>query len=331
MAMGLLSGLASEGGRAERSAQGARDRSRKALRRSPRAALLRSLSAVLLLALQACSAGEGDGGPGRYAARGVVEDVDRSRATVLIDHEDVTGLMPAMTMSFAVPDEAVLAGLATGQVIEFEIDFTGRSYDVVGFEVVGEASPEEGWRRLGDALVRTRPAPDFALIDQAGRPVSLATWPDRVLVVDFIFTSCPGPCPVQTANQVAIQRKLPESLRDRVQFLSITLDPEVDRPEVLARYARERGVDFANWSFLTGDRDHLAEVVRAWGVGSVRAEDGSIDHSLITFLVDDGRLMEHYTPGPDWERELLAGLLALAEARAGRDAGAVEDRDGVSG
>ena len=207
-----------------------------------------------------------EGGPGRFSARGVVEDVDREGGQVLIDHEDVEGLMPAMTMNFVVPDAALLETLAPGQEIEFEIHFTGRSYDVVAAKVVGEAPVEEGWRRLREGLARSSPAPPFELTDQSGRRVSLESLRDRVLLVDFIYTSCLGPCPVQTSNQVALQRSLPESIRDAVHFVSISLDPKVDQPEVLERYALARGADLTNWSFLTGPEDEVAEVVRAWGV-----------------------------------------------------------------
>lgn len=269
--------------------------------------------ALLCLGLVACD--RGDGGPGLYDARGIVEDVDRESGQVLIDHEDVPGLMPAMTMNFVVPDDGVLSRLQTGQVIEFELRFTGRSYAVEGFEVVGEASPEEGWRRLGEALVRTRPAPAFELIDQSGATVRSRDLMDRVWVVDFIFTECPGPCPIQTAARVALQRRVPESMRDRVRFLSFSLDPEVDRPDVMRAYGEARGADFSNWSFLTGEREMLAELVLAWGVGSVRQADGTIDHTLLTFLVKDGRVFDRYTMSVGEEDRLFGDLMALVEGK----------------
>jgi protein SCO1/2 len=232
-----------------------------------------------------------DGAPGRYAAHGTVEDVDVENGQVLIDHEDVDRLMPAMTMNFAVPDAEVLAKLAPGQVIDFVIEFTGRSYEVVEVDVVGSGSEEAGWMPLRDGLVRTSVAPPFELIDQAGQPLSLSSLGDRVLVVDFIYTSCPGPCPIQTSLQVALQRKIPESLRDDVRFVSISLDPEVDRPEVLTRYANQHGADLANWSFLTGPTEQVADVVRRWGIGSVRKPDGTVDHTLVRFLAQNGRIV----------------------------------------
>ncbi|MCP4906573.1 MAG: hypothetical protein GY910_16485 [bacterium] len=281
-----------------------------------------ALVAVLGLVSGPVGCGREEGAPGTYGARGTVEDVDVSRAQVLIDHADVPGLMQAMTMNFVVPDPEVLQALSPGQIIDFEIHFTGRSYEVSEFEVVGEASPEAGWRRLGDGLVLTRPAPDFELIDQAGNPLSLASLEDRALLFDFIYTECPGPCPIQTSKQVALQKRIPDGLRRHVHFVSISLDPVVDRPEILTRYARTRGADLSNWSFLTGGEEVVASLVTRWGVGSVRKDDGSIDHLLITFLVQGGRVLKRYMPDGGGDEKVLADLIALAEARARGSAGA---------
>lgn len=268
---------------------------------------------MIFVSTVACDGEEG--GPGRYSAHGVVEDVDLENGQVLIDHEDVEGLMPAMTMNFAVAKRSLLEKLAPGQVIDFKIHFTGRSYDVIDAVVVGEAGERDGWFRLRDGLVRTTPAPPFDLIDQAGRAVSLESLGDRVLIVDFIYTSCPGPCPVQTSNQVELQHRIPEMLRSEVQFISISLDPEVDRPEVLKRYAIARGADLSNWSFLTGPTDAVADVVRRWGVGAIRTEEGTIEHTLIRFLAHEGRVIERYWTSDDRDEALLADLTALAESR----------------
>ncbi len=281
--------------------------------RSRSARATATLAALVVLVLGACNE---EGGPGVYATRGTVEDVDHAGAQALVDHEDVPGLMPAMTMNFAVPDEEVLARLAPGQVIEFDLRFTGRSYEIESFEVVGEASYEEGWRRLGDVLVRTSAVPAFDLIDQAGHRVTDADFADRVWLVDFIYTECPGPCPIQTATLVALQRALPERVRPRIHFVSISLDPEVDRPPVLERYALDRGADLAHWSFLTGERAPVEALVRAWGVGSLRQADGTIDHTLILFAVKDGRVMDHYTLEDARDGRLAADLVSLADAPA---------------
>lgn len=293
-------------------------------RRPRRLPILPELLLPILLVLPLATGCERDANPaiGRHAAHGTVEDVDRANAQVLIEHDDVPGLMPAMTMNFLVPDPALLAKLARGQVVDFELEFTGRSYEVVAATVVGEGAFDAGWRRLGDGLVRSSPVPDFELVDQSGSKVHFAELGDRVVLLDFIYTQCPGPCPVQTARQVALQRRIPEALRPRIRFLSLTLDPEHDGPAELERYATARGADFSNWSFLTGPPETLASLARAYGVGSLRKQDGSIDHTLVTFLVHDGRLLERYLPKPGEEDRLLADVVALAEARTGAGASA---------
>ena len=88
---------------------------------------------------------------------------------------------------------------------------------------------------------------------------------------------------------------------------------------MLTRYALARGADLSNWSFLTGEKSIVAPIVTQWGVGSVRNDDGSIDHTLITFLVDQGRVMERYTSRAGGDDKLLADIIVLAEARARAD------------
>ena len=100
----------------------------------------RALLVLAACALLAC------GGAERYPARGVVEDVNREYGQVLIDHEDIEGLMPAMTMSFDVADAALLERLERGQAIDFVVEFDGRSYRVVQATLreQGENLGEEG-------------------------------------------------------------------------------------------------------------------------------------------------------------------------------------------
>ncbi|MCH7892030.1 MAG: copper-binding protein, partial [Gemmatimonadetes bacterium] len=66
-----------------------------------------------------------------YPARGVVRSVHRAESRVVIDHEDIPGLMKAMTMGFEVPDRALLEGLGPGQGVEFEVEFAQGRYRIV--------------------------------------------------------------------------------------------------------------------------------------------------------------------------------------------------------
>ena len=102
-----------------------------------------------------------------------------------------------------------------------------------------------------------------------------------------------------------------------MHFVSITLDPEFDTPAVLGDYARARGADLANWSFLTGPPDEVADVVKRFGVGTLRSADGQIDHVVATFLVDpQGRIEQRWLGLENGAEERRAEIAELAGAPA---------------
>ena len=102
-------------------------------------------------------------------------------------------------------------------------------------------------------LPKIAPAPAFALTSQDGTPVALADFRGKVVAVTFIYTSCMDTCPVLTALMAYVQDKLGPDFGKRIAFVSITVDPERDTPEVLKRYAETFGADLNGWAFLTGD------------------------------------------------------------------------------
>jgi len=158
------------------------------------------------------------------------------------------------------------------------------------------------------------PAPPFRLTDQDGNPRALEAWRGQLVLLDFIFTRCPGPCPILTGLHVQLQRALSPELRARTHFVSISLDPLRDTPSVLREYAQKRGADLATWSFLTGTPDDVDKVLKNYGVGSVRTPDGQIEHLVVTFLIDaDGQIARRYIglDGHD-PKEVLRDIAKLA-------------------
>jgi protein SCO1/2 len=258
----------------------------------PRTPARRVLAIAFLLAGAALACSEP---PRRFPAQGIVRGVDAEAGQVLIEHEEIEGLMEAMIMSFDVADPAALEGLADGQTIDFVVIARGQRYRVDEIVVTGNtfaAAAGPGFEGLADVGER---APGFELVDQDGRTVSLASLRGDPVFLDFVYTSCPGPCPILTATHVSLQRALPTELRARIRFVSISLDPERDTPEALRSYAEVHGADLASWSFLTGTPDAVRPVVASYGVGSVRGEDGEIDHIVATFLIDaEGRIARRY-------------------------------------
>jgi cytochrome oxidase Cu insertion factor (SCO1/SenC/PrrC family) len=92
-----------------------------------------------------------------------------------------------------------------------------------------------------------RDAPDFTLIDQEGHGLRLADLRGRVVLISFVYLSCPGACPLitQTQRMAVLYQQLTSAhlAPDRVRLLSITVDPQRDERSALARYARAIGAD----------------------------------------------------------------------------------------
>jgi len=135
-------------------------------------------------------------------------------------------------------------------------------------------------------LPKIAPAPDFALTSQDGAPVKLSDYRGRVVAVTFIFTLCADTCPVLTPMMSFVQDQLGEDFGEKIAFVSITVDPERDTPEVLKEYAQAFGANLAGWSFLTGAPDAIREVTRRYGVFAAKNSNGSVDHTFLTSIID---------------------------------------------
>jgi protein SCO1/2 len=216
----------------------------------------------------------------------------------VIEHEEIPGLMPSMTMSFDVADPGQLDRIRVGQEVDFHLEVSESRYRIVAIAPHGTPTTNPGAQSAPpspSSLGADDPAPDFRLVDQDGRPVALGDLRGQALVLDFVFTSCPGPCPILTSSHVALQRRLTPEQRERTRFVSISLDPERDTPEALKRYGEARGADLAGWSFLTGPKEDVERVVKAYGVGTIRKPDGNIEHVVATFLIDGrGQIVRRY-------------------------------------
>lgn len=102
--------------------------------------------------------------------------------------------------------------------------------------------------------------PEFTLTDQNGRPATREIFSGRYTILAFTFTHCPVVCPSMNSQLLRLQ----EELKDvPVRFVSISVDPAHDTPEVLKAHAERLGADALRWSFLTGDADAISRIVAA--------------------------------------------------------------------
>ena len=254
-----------------------------------------------------------DSGEKHYPLTGQVLKVDAAQKSLLVQHENIPGLMPAMTMEFTV-SYGDLANAKEGQRIRADlvIDAKGDARlekiwpaDAVSESAVKAAAGalrqdtsirgKSAYRELGETL------PDFALYDQDGKVVTAARFRGKQVMMNFIFSRCPVAtmCPTATANMTTTQRKAREAGITNIEFVSITLDPDYDTPGVLKEYARIRGINTENFSFLTGPEGAIKDLLTQFGI--IAEFDGSIlKHTLATLLIDEQGKIIWRTDGSQW-------------------------------
>lgn len=158
--------------------------------------------------------------------------------------------------------------------------------------------------------------PNFLLTDQHGQPFGLADLRGEVWVGDFIFTRCRSICPIMTGRMAQLQKDIAAMPgRERVKFVSISVDPEFDTPKVLSEYAKKFGADESRWTFLTGTRQQVWELCEngfQLGVGVNRDDpDMPIYHSGKFALVDAAGHVVGYYESSD-EQDMTALMQKLA-------------------
>jgi protein SCO1/2 len=144
------------------------------------------------------------------------------------------------------------------------------------------------------ALNRIKQVPEFLLTRQDEKPFGTADLKGKVWVADFIYSTCPGPCPMISTNFAELQEPLMAASSD-VQMVSISIDPKHDTPEVLRRYAEAYGAK-ERWHFLTGDPVKVLDLVnKGFLISVVRPEGQEIIHGTHLALVDrDGWIRKFY-------------------------------------
>jgi protein SCO1/2 len=152
--------------------------------------------------------------------------------------------------------------------------------------------------------------PPFQLISQAGEMFDSKSLDGHVWVADFIYTTCPGPCPMMTSHFHRIQALTADT--PEVKLVSFTVDPEHDTPAVLAGYAKQFKAEPERWYFLTGARGRLNDLgLHAFHLNSV---DGSLSHSTRFALVDrSGQIRGYYMTSEDGFMKRLLGDIRRLE------------------
>ena len=150
--------------------------------------------------------------------------------------------------------------------------------------------------------------PKFELVNQDAQPFGSEQLAGKIWIADFIFTTCPGPCPIISTRMSELQKPLAKS---GVHLVSVSVDPEKDTPEVLRAYADKLRKEPQRWDFLTGPRAAIYSLSKEGfklGISDGSEEEGIPIHSTRFVLVDRrGTIRGYYDAlAPDAVTKLLA-------------------------
>jgi protein SCO1/2 len=244
----------------------------------------------------------------RYDMDGKVISVDAKNKKLVIAHKDIPGLMKAMTMDYKVNDDWVFRAAKPGDHItaSLVLDPEGAYLEKVVLASTG-TTPEASTSPLHEPQPGDQP-PDLAFENQDGKKVKLSDFHGKPLLLTFIYTRCPLPdyCIRMSDNFGLVARQLKSgdpALYNKLQMLSVSIDPEFDRGPVLKNYGKSFAgtVDptFSHWQFASATPKDTRDFANYFGLSYDKEQD-QIVHSLRTALLDpSGKIAFVYT-GNAW-------------------------------
>jgi protein SCO1/2 len=252
-----------------------------------------------------------------------VVSVDTANRRVTIDHAEIPGFMPAMTMPFVVleKDTALLEGLSPGDEVTARLVVPDSRYWLEDLVVVKKGTPDPNAtpRPHVHLLHPGEPLPDVSLVTQDGESVRLSDFEGRAVALTFIFTRCPLPdyCPLMMKNFAAVHAVLAadDTLASRTHLLTVSFDTTHDTPEVLREFGRpfqKTDPPFTHWQLASGAEDDVRALGAPLGLDYVE-ESRSFTHNLRTAVIDPEGALHVLLRGNEWTaHELVAHLREAA-------------------
>lgn len=275
-----------------------------------------ALAAIVFLA--ACSRDESR----TYQLTGQILVVKPETKEVLVKHEDIPGFMPAMTMPYTVSDGAILKDRAAGDLITATLKVAPDGAYLTAITKTGSAPlPPDARTTIPVAtnvhlLQAGDTVPATTLVDQEGRPLTLADFKGAAVAVTFIYTRCPLPqfCPLLDRRFAEVQKlaAADPAIAGKIRLLSVSFDPQFDRAETLRAHAKTLGADPAVWRFATAEEAIVDRFAAEFGVNVIREKDGTITHNLRTAVIDPTGHVRSIVDNNAWTAEELAASLKNA-------------------
>jgi protein SCO1/2 len=253
-----------------------------------------------------------------YSVRGIVQQIAPDHRHATIQHEKIPGYMAAMTMDFSVRDPDALNALSPGDEITFNLVVSADNDWIENIRRTGStnAPAPPTWRVVAAELKPGDELPDAEFTSETGQIVRFSDFRGRAVAFTFFFTSCPLPefCPRMNRNFSEARMLLLEDTNapPNWELLSISFDPDFDRPEILTGYGNfYRGGDTNRWLFAVAATNTLAVLAPKVDLMFWR-ENGSISHNLRTVVLDPNGKISRQFDGNDWTPQQLADAIRAA-------------------
>ena len=262
-----------------------------------------------------------------FTLRGKVISVDRAAKTATVEHGDIPGYMDAMTMPFPVRQDEVWDVLTPGSEIHADlvVDNANAQYWLENISVSAPPNANQAAPPVNENFAQVgQKAPDFSLINQDGKRITLADFHGKALAITFIYRKCPLPdyCIKMSKNfsDLANQVSADKDAKDKIRLLSISFDPERDTPEKLKEYGTgylgsAQKPDFTIWQLAVGSDKEVRAIADFFGLQYEVDQNNKalINHSLVTAVVSPEGKVTKIFKGNDWTtgdllRELRTAL-----------------------
>jgi len=249
-----------------------------------------------------------------FTLRGKVISVDRAAKTATVEHGDIPGYMDAMTMPFPVRQDEVWDVLTPGSEIHADlvVDNANAQYWLENISVSAPPNANQAAPPVNENFAQVgQKAPDFSLINQDGKRITLADFHGKALAITFIYRECPLPdyCIKMSTNfsDLANRLKTNAELKDKIRLLSISFDPENDTPEKLRQYGagylgNQAPPDFSIWQLAVGSDKDVQPVTQFFGLDYHTDENNNavIIHNLRTAVIGPDGTVRQVIDGNEW-------------------------------
>ena len=263
----------------------------------------------------------------RFTFKGKVISVDKAKKTATVEHDDIKGYMPGMTMEFPVRADWIWDDLVPGTEIsnaDLVVDDAKGEFWLENLALIAAPNPnappiDERFVQIGKEI------PEFTLTNQDGKRISTKDFKGKAWALTFIYARCPLPdyCIKMSTNfSDAALQIMKSDVKDKYRLLSISFDPANDTPEKLRKYGqgylgKDAKPDFSVWQLAAGSDAEVKKIANFFGLRyETDANDKTIiNHSLRTAVISpEGKVTKIFS-GNEWTANDLLGALKATETK----------------